>query len=300
MHASALAIIFTMTIYCIVMERTRVAVFEICGGLLLIVTGSILWWWSKQLLWILIYPPPLAKQLIESLPFAFWGVGALLVVDGVRRKIRGSENPKATTVIIVNNYRKPKYRPRIRQLMTALEEAGAQCEVLDYTEIGEVTKRTKSGGIDAVVLSGSSAHLGNPADQLRYEDEIAFIRHVDIPLLGICFGHQLIGVAFGSQVSSLSGFRGEPRRVEILEEDEIFASWNRGDEITLTESHRDYLTEVPEGFSLLAKSNVCEVEAIKHGNRPIYGVQAHVERRTDEKRDGLTVLKNFLSNVAKS
>lgn len=70
------------------MESRRVAVFEICVGILLIVIGFILWRWSKQILWILIYPPPLAKPLIESLPFLFWGLGALLVVDGVRRKIQ--------------------------------------------------------------------------------------------------------------------------------------------------------------------------------------------------------------------
>jgi len=281
------------------MEGRRIAVFEICVGSSLIVIGLILWWWSKQLVWILIYPPPLAKQLLESLPFVFWGLGALLIVDSVRRKIQGSENLMVKTIIIVNNYRKPEYRPRIRQLVAALEEAGAQCKLFDYTEIEEVTKRTTKGRIDAVVLSGSSAHLGNPEDRLKYEDEIAFIRQVDIPLLGICFGHQLIGAAFGSQISSLSDFRGEPRRVEILEQDEIFASWNMGEEITLTESHRDYLIEVPEGFSLLAKSKICGVEAMKHKTRPIYGIQAHVERTTDEEHDGLTVLKNFLSNVVR-
>jgi hypothetical protein len=71
----------------IIMAKKRVMFVEICIGLLLIIIGLIVWWWSRQLLWILIYPPPLTKQLIESLPIICWGLGILLVMDGVRRKI---------------------------------------------------------------------------------------------------------------------------------------------------------------------------------------------------------------------
>jgi len=57
-------------------------------GLLLIVIGSISLWWSRQLVWIQIYPPPWEKQLIEALPFAFGILGALLMIDGVRKMIK--------------------------------------------------------------------------------------------------------------------------------------------------------------------------------------------------------------------
>ena len=76
------------------MEGERIHVIEICIGLVLIVIGFILWWWSKQLLWILIYPPPLTKQFIEGLPFVFWSIGALLIIDGVRRMIIRKEHGK--------------------------------------------------------------------------------------------------------------------------------------------------------------------------------------------------------------
>ncbi len=69
------------------MSDERKHFIEICTGLVLIVIGFLLDWWSKQLLWIKIYPPPLAKQIIEVLPFFFWGLSALLIVDGVRRII---------------------------------------------------------------------------------------------------------------------------------------------------------------------------------------------------------------------
>jgi hypothetical protein len=70
------------------MDSESVILFEFYFGVLFIVIGFIVWWWSTHLLWILIYPPPLAKQFIESIPFVFWGLGALLFMDGVRRKIK--------------------------------------------------------------------------------------------------------------------------------------------------------------------------------------------------------------------
>ena len=67
------------------MDSGRIYVIEICTGGVLIVIGFILQWWSTQLLWILIHPPPIAKQFIEGLPFIFWIIGAVLFVDGARR-----------------------------------------------------------------------------------------------------------------------------------------------------------------------------------------------------------------------
>ena len=78
------------------MEGRRIDDIEIWIGLLLIVIGFTLWWWSKQLLWILIYPPPWAKLLVDSLPFVLGGLGTLLVIDGVRRKQKDRQNEKKT------------------------------------------------------------------------------------------------------------------------------------------------------------------------------------------------------------
>ena len=69
------------------MDGEKIHVIEICTGVVSIIIGFILHWWSTQILWILIHPPPLAKQLIECLPFVFWIIGALLIVDGVRRML---------------------------------------------------------------------------------------------------------------------------------------------------------------------------------------------------------------------
>jgi hypothetical protein len=67
------------------MEKKKVMLVEICVSLLLIITGIFVWWWSQQLVWILIFPPPLAKQLIEIIPFICCGLGILFILDALRR-----------------------------------------------------------------------------------------------------------------------------------------------------------------------------------------------------------------------
>jgi protein-S-isoprenylcysteine O-methyltransferase Ste14 len=73
---------------CISMKFKGTPFLEIAIGLLLVVIGFILWLWSIQLFWILIYPQPLAKSLIETLPYVFWATGAILVIDGFRRWLK--------------------------------------------------------------------------------------------------------------------------------------------------------------------------------------------------------------------
>ena len=77
------------------MKSKRAPFFEVAAGLLLVVIGFILWWWSTQLVWIQIYPQPLEKSLIESMPFAFWAIGVVLVMDGFRRRLK--ETDKASS-----------------------------------------------------------------------------------------------------------------------------------------------------------------------------------------------------------
>ena len=67
------------------MEIRRIYVVETVFGVSLVVVGFVLAWWSRQLMWIEIYPPPWEKQFIESLPLMFWGFGASLTTDGLRR-----------------------------------------------------------------------------------------------------------------------------------------------------------------------------------------------------------------------
>lgn len=75
------------------MSFQRKYIIGMCIGGALIAIGLILQWWSTQLLWILVYPPPFAKQLLEILPYVLWIIGVVIVIDNLRKAMMSKENP---------------------------------------------------------------------------------------------------------------------------------------------------------------------------------------------------------------
>lgn len=125
-------------------------------------------------------------------------------------------------------------------------------------------------------------------------------------MLGICYGHQLLCSSFGCKVGSLV----EPvidrfENIHIVEADEIFEGFEGSQNTLLAESHYDYVIRDSlerAGFVLLADSNRCEVEAVRHKSKPFYGVQFHPERikiKDETCLDGHKVIENFYKHVVK-
>ena len=117
-----------------------------------------------------------------------------------------------------------------------------------------------------------------------------------VPILGICYGCQLLAARLGGEVVPA---RGDSAR-EYGKTDTEFDTGSPvfqglpGRSVTWM-SHGDYLTRVPEGFSVLARSAACPNAAIGDDARHFYGVQFHPEVRHTEY--GLDLLKNFLFAV---
>jgi len=188
-----------------------------------------------------------------------------------------------------------KYKDRIQQLRNALKRLGeSEVYELPFFKVGKVELPQK---LEALILSGTEAHLNEDLEQYRTEMEL--IRKIHVPVLGICFGHQLIGKAFGSRLDHFDDFRTGFHSVEILQPNDLFSTWKEGDTVRLKQSHKDYLLEIPQGFEWLAKSEHCKIETMKHQTKSIYGIQAHIERADEINPDGLQVLRNFLNAIGK-
>lgn len=159
--------------------------------------------------------------------------------------------------------------------------------------------------IDAVVISGSAARITEPTDRDKFQNVVNLISDSDRPLFGVCFGHQLLCWSLGADVASLSEKIKRFEVVRIVYCDEIFDGFGENQAITLAEHHSDYVvkTSVQDAnLILLADSNSCEVEAIKHRQKPFYGVQFHPERKTinnETHLEGLRVIENFYKRVVK-
>ena len=151
---------------------------------------------------------------------------------------------------------------------------------------------------DIVILTGSNFMLSKPDTRTVFRPEMDLIMETDLPFLGICFGHQLIGAAYGSQVVDLGHNIREFKEVKLLGKDPLFDGLPGS--IKVSESHRQALTRVPEGFRHLAESATSQIEAIRHQTRAIYGVQFHPERSDEKHPHGRTIIQNFLNLAAKS
>ncbi|MFX0208637.1 MAG: gamma-glutamyl-gamma-aminobutyrate hydrolase family protein [Candidatus Hodarchaeota archaeon] len=203
-------------------------------------------------------------------------------------------------VLVIDNYEIPKSSD-IHELKYALEELGNRCQVRRFDE---VSLSSQLNQFDTIVLSGSGTLLyqGPPK---RYQSLIELIQTASIPILGICFGHQLIGITFGSQVvhlgTKVEGFRS----VKILEatsstnkmNDPLFRSLHS--EIHVWQSHFEVVEALPKNFELLAYSDETAVEAMVNKKNPIYGIQFHAEHFTPQYPDGQIILQNFFNILKK-
>ncbi len=188
-------------------------------------------------------------------------------------------------VLVVNNY---PTRERVERLERCLRGNGAAVKSAAWGTVSS----SLFNSCDGVVLSGSPEMLSEQKTQLKFRPEANAVLDSSVPVLGICFGHQLVAHAFGAEIVRDTKRVLRMVRTTVVDEDTIFSGLPRS--LTLLESRSEVSKSLPDGFTLLAKSETSEVAAMKHRRRPIYGVQFHPERFTRANPDGDTVAANFV------
>lgn len=123
-----------------------------------------------------------------------------------------------------------------------------------------------------IIISGAPL-LITEMDVSIYLEKISFIKTTNIPVLGICFGHQLIGLSFGAFGSRMKDDRGT-QLIEIYEPCPLFDKLPT--EIEMIEDHCESIS-IPANFQLVASSDACINEAMQHNSLPLFGVQFHPE-----------------------
>ncbi len=188
-------------------------------------------------------------------------------------------------MLAVNNYPTAE---RFERLRRCLSENGAEVTSADWNECSP----SRFNAFDGVALSGSPEMMSKGSTQLKFQAEMDAITHTRAPVLGVCFGHQIMARAFGSMVVE----DGEPVlkfvKTKILVDDSLFEGLPHSS--MLLESRHEIVDSLPSGFELLAQSETSRIAVMKHRKRPLYGVQFHPERYTSENPDGRRVVGNFV------
>ena len=165
-----------------------------------------------------------------------------------------------------------------------VRELGVYAEVVAPEDAVEAAMREE---VRAIILSGGPRSVYEEGAPDLPNDVLSLGK----PILGICYGHQLIAKKMGGTVSRGEGEYGKTL-VKVLVSDVLFEGWG-GEEVTWM-SHGDYVSEAPPGFTVLAVSERGYIAAMRRGN--IYGVQFHPEVSHTAK--GKVLLENFLRKVA--
>ena len=193
--------------------------------------------------------------------------------------------PHPDTVLIID------FGSQVTQLIARrVREAGVYSEIVPFQSAEEGFRRLKPR---AVILSGgpaSTTEMGSPsAPELVFDS--------GLPVLGICYGQQTMCAQLGGKVEG--GHHREFGRafVEISKPSALFEGvWNPGESHQVWMSHGDRVTELPQGFEVIAASPNAPYAATADEARRYYAVQFHPE--VVHTPDGAKLISNFVHKIA--
>lgn len=190
---------------------------------------------------------------------------------------------------------------------------GHPCITMNYPEA--TIDFVERYGIRAIFITGFGYGWGNvPVPKLYNLSDL--MHHTDVPTYAACGGHQLLGFIFNETLRRVKRLRDAPMRklrpgepdwgyqyhpgyfkeqgihpIDIVQRDPLFTGLPK--RMLLPEAHYCEIKKLPKDFVLLASSENCRIEAMRHRDRPIYGLQFHAEQWTDAYPHGKRVMENF-------
>ena len=167
-----------------------------------------------------------------------------------------------------------------------VRECNVYCEVLPYTTSLEKIKALNPKGI---IFTGGPNSVYDETSP-HYQKEIF---EIGVPILGICYGAQLIAHTLGGTVKTAPVSEYGHTEVEVDTTNVLFDGVSP---TTVTwMSHTDYIAEAPAGFAITGHTPVCPVAAMSNDTDKIYAVQFHPE--VMHSVEGMKVLSNFVYKV---
>ena len=176
----------------------------------------------------------------------------------------------------------------------AVREANVFCEIIPYHKEFAMDENLKG-----IILSGSPFSVNE--ENAPIVNIHSFIKN--IPVLGICYGAQLTAKEFGGRVDKSNKREYGRAKLSIGKDDVLLKDVADGSQVWM--SHSDSITQLPDGFELLATTESIPVAAFKQTTtnlkpqtsnpKPLYGLQFHPE--VYHSTEGKKIIKNFLVNI---
>ncbi|MFJ5770963.1 glutamine-hydrolyzing GMP synthase [Psychrobacillus sp. NPDC093180] len=173
------------------------------------------------------------------------------------------------------------------QLITRrIREFGVYSELHPHTVTAEDLKKMNATGI---IFSGGPNSV---YDENAFHIDPA-IYEIGVPILGICYGMQLMSQHFGGKVEKASHREYGKAEIDVKNATALFGQLPANQVVWM--SHGDHVTVAPEGFEVIATSPSCEVAAMANEAENLYAVQFHPEVR--HSIYGIDLLRQFVFDV---
>lgn len=169
-----------------------------------------------------------------------------------------------------------------------VRESKVYCEIVPYDYPIEKIKEKHPEGI---ILSGGPASVYGE-DSPKCDQDVF---KLGVPVLGICYGNQLMAETLGGKVSKASTREYGKTEVDIKNDSLLFKGLDN--KITTWMSHTDFIENAPANFDIVGSTPLCPVAAMENVDEELYGVQFHPE--VEHTQCGREILKNFLYEICK-
>ncbi|MDU4277557.1 MAG: glutamine-hydrolyzing GMP synthase [Finegoldia magna] len=170
-----------------------------------------------------------------------------------------------------------------------VRDLNVYCEVVPFKKALDVIKEKQPIGI--IFTGGPNSVYEENSPQIDKE-----IFELNIPILGMCYGMQLISKDFGGVVEKAKNREFGKTNAKIANQSSILKDMS--DESIVWMSHTDFVSEKPEGFDIIQITDSCPVAAIANEDKKIYAVQYHPE--VNHTVEGKILIKNFLYEICKA
>lgn len=173
-----------------------------------------------------------------------------------------------------------------RLIARRVREQNVYCEIMPYTV---PIQKIIDGGYKGIIFTGGPRSV-TEEDSPKYSPAIL---ELGIPVLGICYGAQLMASMGGGTIENTDKREYGKTLVDINNESILFEGIDTPNSCWM--SHSDLIKDIPEGFTATASSGSCSVCGMENAEKKLYAVQFHPEVMHTE--NGTRMLNNFLEKV---
>ena len=168
-----------------------------------------------------------------------------------------------------------------------IREMNVYCEIHPFNHLPSV-----GSDVSGIILSGSPCSVRQvnapSVDISQFRGKI--------PVLGICYGAQLLSHQFGGTVNASDHREYGRAKLGVLKNNPLFENVSEGSQVWM--SHGDTIMSIPADFQLIGSTDTVKVAAFKVDHEDTYGIQFHPE--VTHSTEGATILKNFVVNICKT